>query len=190
MPGWALLHSDYTYGDEALSCKFANDGHYAVGSKDGFVRYYDSSYNLVWFNQRNSNSEIRSLDFSPNSSYLLVTWSTNNRKVAIFDVSSNTSEINLTVSNALAFYSVDWSPDGSLFAYGNKEKEVYINNGAEVSLFDSNLHIFGEPANDVESVNFSYDSNWLVAGTKNNDVFFYKRDCTPTPLRNQQYCPA
>ena len=54
--GGSPLKSDYTYGDEARSCRFSNDGHYAVGSKDGYLRYYDSSYNLVWFNQRNTNS--------------------------------------------------------------------------------------------------------------------------------------
>ena len=33
VPGWVLQHSDYSYGHEALSCRFAPDGHYAVGTK-------------------------------------------------------------------------------------------------------------------------------------------------------------
>ena len=51
-----LLHSDYTYSNDAQTCRFANDGHYAVGDKDGFVRYYDSNYNLVWSNRRHNNA--------------------------------------------------------------------------------------------------------------------------------------
>ena len=108
VPGWSLLHSDYSYGDDALSCRFSNDGHYAVGSKDGYVRYYDSGYNLVWSNRRASDSRIRGLAFSPNSSHLLVAWADNSRKLGIFDVSSNTSEVNLTATDS-SIYAVDWS---------------------------------------------------------------------------------
>ena len=96
VPAWTQVHSDFTYSDEADSCRFANDGHYAVGTKDGFINYYDSGDNLVWFNRRTTDSKIDALAFSPNSSYLLASWSTNSRKIAVFNVNSNTSEINLT----------------------------------------------------------------------------------------------
>ena len=49
-----------------------------------------------------------SLDFSPNSSYLLVAWAENSRKLGIFDVSSDTSEVNLTTTDS-SIYAVDWS---------------------------------------------------------------------------------
>ena len=49
---------------------------------------------------------------------------------------------------------------------------------------------FGNATDDIHSVNFSYDSQWLVVGTKNNYVFFYKRDCTPNPVNPDQHCQA
>ena len=138
MPGWTKVKSDYSYGDDARSCRYANDGHYAVGSKDGYIRYYDSSYNQVWRNRRDSDSEIEGLAFSPNSSYLLATWTADSRKVAIFDVSSNTSEINLTSPNSDSD-AADWSSDGTLFAFGNNDKDLFVNNGSSTSTFNNRL---------------------------------------------------
>ena len=107
MPAWTINHTDYTFSNDAQSCRFSNDGHYAVGSKDGFVRYYDSSHSLVWLNQRSASSNMLGVDFSPNSSFLLAAWSrTGTKKIGIFDVSINGSEFNISVGT---MESVDWS---------------------------------------------------------------------------------
>ena len=109
VPGWSKIHSDYSYGDNAKSCRFANNGNYVVGSKDGRLRYYDSSYNLIWMNVRIPASEIVGVDFSPNSSYILMASSTNNRGMSIFNVNSNVPVTDLSISNSIAVQSVDWS---------------------------------------------------------------------------------
>ena len=80
-----------------------------MGSKDGRLRYYDSSYNLKWVNVRTPASDILGVDFSPNSSYILMTWSTNNRGVSIFNVNSNVPVTSLSISNNIAAEAVDWS---------------------------------------------------------------------------------
>lgn len=106
---WTVVYSDYTYGNTAMCCRFADNGNYAVGSQDGFVRYYSSAHSLIWSNQRNTNSPIEALDFSPNSSYLLVSWSGAGKKVGIFAVGSNSSELNLTIGSSTSNFGVDWS---------------------------------------------------------------------------------
>ena len=97
-----------------------------MGSKDGYVRYYDSSYNEVWNNQ--AAADIPAVTFSPDSSYLLVSWSTTLKQLAVFDVSSNTP-INTITTVVSSVYGVDWSSDGTMFAYGYKDNDVCVNNG-------------------------------------------------------------
>jgi WD40 repeat protein len=91
VPGWSVLASDYTYGDVALSCRFASNEKYAIGSKDGWTRMYSQSYGLIWSNRRDSSAEIMALDFSPNASWLVVTSAINSRRVIVFDVTSNSN---------------------------------------------------------------------------------------------------
>lgn len=118
VPTWTIAHSDYTYGDSGLSCRFADDsGRYAVGTKDGYIRYYFPSNILILQNQMNSNADVEGLDFSPNGSYLLVAWSGAGRKVGIFDLTSVSPEFNLSGSSSNTFYCTDWSEDGTLFSY-------------------------------------------------------------------------
>jgi WD40 repeat protein len=54
-------------------------------------------------------------------------------------------------------FSVDWSPDGTLFAYGGNDDIVHINNGSS-SQWGSVNATLTDAATDVNSVRFSYDS--------------------------------
>jgi len=65
-----------------------------------------------------------------------------------------------------------------------------IKNGSGPAQFDTNIKVYTEPADTVYSVDYSYDSQWLVAGIRNNDILIYKRDCDPKPQNSQQFCPA
>ena len=110
-------------------------------------------------------------------------------------MSSNESETNLTTAGS-DILGVDWSDDGAYFAYGQKDHDIFINQGATASVFNSINASFTEPGDDVFSVDFSPDSQYMVAAIKNNDVFVYK-NCNPpvfpnitTPIHNNQFCPA
>ena len=105
------------------------------------------------------------------------------------DVSSNTSELNLTAPNSDTD-AVDWSPDGTHFAFGNNNKDLFLNDGSSTSTFNTRLEDFTEPSDDVESLEFSYNSQWLVAGMKNNRALFYRRKCSIDPIGIPQHCPA
>lgn len=74
-PGTTPLKGDYTYGKDALACRFASDGSYAVGDIGGNTRYYSSTYIFQWKNTLTSSSgtpAIESLVFAPNASLLAV----------------------------------------------------------------------------------------------------------------------
>jgi WD40 repeat protein len=191
VPGWNSLKTDVSASGDALSCRFANNDYYAVGFRDGFIKVYNAAtaYSSVWTNRRTTNSEIAALDFSPNSSQLLAAWSVNGQKVGIFTVSSNTSEANLT-SVGTDILAVDWSSDGSVFALGKLNHNALINNGSLSTTWNTVLETETEATDDVYSVDFSYDSQWLVTGSKDNYIYVYRRDCSPQSVYNLQYCPA
>ena len=81
------------------------------------------------------------------------------------------------------------SPDGSTFAYGLRDNDIFINNATNSGEAYPNIATFTEPTSDVLSVDFSYDSQWLVVGSKDNHIYFYKRDCLPKPVNLEQHCP-
>lgn len=160
-----------------MSCRFNTivEG-LAAGTKNGKTRLFSTSYSWVWTHQRDMNAEIWALDYSPNASHLVVGSAMNNRKAVVIATAGNTSETNITAGNGVSIFAVDWSPDGSVFAFGGENGRVYINNGTPGS-FDTNLRAFTEPTNHIYAMDFSKDGRWLAVGCKSKDVLIYDRDC-------------
>ena len=90
IPSWTYITGLYP-GVQVRSCRFNNNGGFAVGTNNGYTYVMSISYSQIWTNQRDSNSLIRKLDFSPNSSYLGVAISISSSKALVFNVSSNVS---------------------------------------------------------------------------------------------------
>lgn len=115
-----------------------------MGSKDGYLRYYNSAYGLVWSNRRNSNSEIDALDFSPNGSYLVASSTNAGKRVSVWTVSSNSSEIDV-VTGGSDTWALDWSNDSSIFAKGTSGSDITTYNGSNSATFTTQVEYYSDP---------------------------------------------
>lgn len=125
------------------------------------------------------------MDFSPNGSVLLTGWGPGSKKkVALYDVSNGNNIGNVTVGDAVE--SVDYSEDGTSYAFGGLDNDLIIYNG---TVYGTNIATFTEPTRDVYSVDYSYDSMWLAVGNKDNNVYIYSNDCEPHKSIDYVSCP-
>ena len=69
-------------------------------------------------------------------------------------------------------YSVSFSPDNSLIAYGSSDTNVYVHSVDDWSL----LETLSEASDDVWSVSFSPDSSLIAYGSNDNNVYVHSVD--------------
>ena len=87
---WNRTKSDSSFSDPVISCRFADDGHFATGTSNANIRIYNSTADFQWsYTYGGGSPYISGVDFSPDSNYLLTGWSSTAYRMAIFSVGSN-----------------------------------------------------------------------------------------------------
>lgn len=95
----------------------------------------------------------------------------NRFRVFTFNVGSNTS--NSLGGTGNAYYSLDYSPDGTLMASGDDAGNLRF---YDVLTSYNNFLTFTSLGN-LSTVDFSNDSCWLAVGSNNRNVYFYQANC-------------
>ena len=152
VPGWTLVPGSSGSGT-IMSCRFAKDGHYALGSDGGKIKLFDSSHNQLWVHSAGGSVYVTGVAFSPDSNYLLTSWSSSNQKVAIFGIGSSTPDTTIDKGGDNV-YGVDWNEDGSVFTCADKTSPVKIYNGTN-GYFNSSIKSLSDPTSEMMSVDFS-----------------------------------
>ena len=120
VPDGGLLHSDYAFPQEGLTCRFSSSNNFAVGDRNGGIYYYASPNTSIWSYTPTGGAVIYGVAFTPNGSVLGSGWGGggSNKNIFTFDpVSLNASVLSYPGSND--FKAVDYSPDGFTFASGD-----------------------------------------------------------------------
>lgn len=180
VPGWAPL-AEVILGHPVLSCRFAPDGKYAIGTQQGEIRLYSSAYVQQWRHLSDNSALINSIDFSPDSQHLMTGWETSNSKVVIFSVGSNSSGV-VAHTGSDEVYAVGWSDDGSVTAFGMANGQTRLKNGTE-GQYSSLVTSLTRSGDMIYTLDFSYQGNTLAMGGKDDIVYIYKGP-TPTPTTN------
>jgi WD40 repeat protein len=127
IPDGALLYSDYTYIQDAQTCRFSMSNHFAVGDKNGGIYYYASPNTSVWNYTSNGGAIPYGVAFTPNGSILGSGWGGGGSNKNIFTFNSvGTNVITLSYSGSHDFKALDYSPDGFTFASGDNGGNIRI----------------------------------------------------------------
>ncbi len=129
---YTLIGEDRAYDGESFGAAFDRNGRLVTTSEDGFVRLYDSRFQLLAKQQAPGGSDPWGVAFSPDSSQVAVGFA-DSSKVAVLsgqDLSFRFAPDTTPVTNG-SLFSVAWSADGSrLYAGG-----TYWRNGPPVRVW-------------------------------------------------------
>ena len=115
-----------------------------MGSESGQIKLYNSNNNLQWTYNAGGSVYITGVAFSPDSNYLLTSWSSSNQKVVIFGIGSNTPDTMIGKSGNNV-YGVDWNEDGSVYTSADKTQPVKLYNGTS-GYFNISGETFNQPS--------------------------------------------
>lgn len=108
VPGWtavAATGTNINFGHPVVSCRFAPDGKYAIGTYQGQIHIYGGASPWSYFTD--GSAYIYGVDFSPDSNYLLTGWASSSQRAMVFSVGSNSSGV--VANSGESVYAVDWN---------------------------------------------------------------------------------
>jgi WD40 repeat protein len=123
--GWAEVARDTDYGDGSWGADFSGDGRLATTSRDGGIRLYDQSFQLVVTTAATGGQLPYGIAFSPDGAKLAIGYADSTDVVDLFDARTlaplpgpDTAGMDKSSSGVVA-----WSADGeTLFAAGGNDR--------------------------------------------------------------------
>ncbi|CAM6001856.1 unnamed protein product [Sphagnum balticum] len=190
VPNWAAapVWSSNAFSNDIITCKWAPDGSFATGDNKAEVRYFTSTNALSWtYSASPSSISFNSLDFSPDSKTLIVGDRSNNNNIFVFKVAVGISSV-VIINDNQQVWGIAYSKDGLLYCAAGDSKISHLYNGSASSL-TSQLFSLSGPTDDGFCAVFTYNSEYLAVGSKDKNIYIYKKNCNPANSSNVS-CPS
>jgi WD40 repeat protein len=160
---WSLYGTQSNANQTIRSVAFSKDSQYIgfTSYQESFIAPIDRLFDETTFTETSGN--CYDIAFSNNNDY--VAYGAQDENVYVHDVS--TGNLVTTLSGAFSeVLSVDFSNDGQYIAYGETRRDVTVHNVSDWSE-EAKIDVDG----DVEDLEFTPDSSYLVAVTDRGTVY-------------------